>query len=380
MAAPDVLVIGGGVFGLWCARACLGRGLSVLVADPAAGAGASGTPVGALAPMSPVGWSPLKALQLEGLLTLPAAVAALEAETGLSAGYARPGRLVALADAAARGRAEAQVAACGTWGEAGRMEILETPPDPRVLSPEVAEAGVQHDTLTGRIDTEAYLTALRAAVGTGAEIRATRCDRLVPGGAVLDGEAVAAGSVVLAAGAETLALAGFDAPPGEKGQAAVLAGTLPEGAPVLTGRGQYVVAHGPGRVGVGSTAEKRWETPGPDAQLNAVIARVRTACPALAEAPVVRRWAGVRPRAPRPGPMVGALPERPNVWVATGGHRIGFALAHLVGEAVAAGLAEAQDGPKLPFCTMPAQHLTPLCAEDAGKAGSGTENGPKRAR
>ncbi|MEL7173342.1 MAG: hypothetical protein AAFN05_10320, partial [Pseudomonadota bacterium] len=61
----------------------------------------------------------------------------------------------------------------------------------------------------------------------GAEIRAARCDGLVPGGAVLDGEAVAAGSVVLAAGAATLALAGFGAPPGEKGQAAVLAGTLP---------------------------------------------------------------------------------------------------------------------------------------------------------
>ena len=50
--ASDVLVIGGGAFGLWCARACLARGLSVAVADRsrAGGAqGASATPVGALA-------------------------------------------------------------------------------------------------------------------------------------------------------------------------------------------------------------------------------------------------------------------------------------------------------------------------------------------
>ena len=66
----DVVVVGGGVFGLSCAYACLQRGLSVTVLDSGkVGNGASGGIVGAMAPHSPDGWNTKKQFQYEALTT-----------------------------------------------------------------------------------------------------------------------------------------------------------------------------------------------------------------------------------------------------------------------------------------------------------------------
>ena len=64
-----------------------------------------------------------------------------------------------------------------------------------------------------------------------------------------------------------------------------------------------------------------------DAQLDALIARARALCPALADAPVVDRWAGIRPRAKSRAPIVGPWPDRPGHYVANGGFKIGLAMA-----------------------------------------------------
>ena len=69
MTGVDVEVRGGGVFGLAIAWACAGKGASVRVVEKrTVGGGASGGPVGALAPHSPDNWNPKKAFQLESLL------------------------------------------------------------------------------------------------------------------------------------------------------------------------------------------------------------------------------------------------------------------------------------------------------------------------
>ena len=57
--------------------------------------------------------------------------------------------------------------------------------------------------------------------------------------------------------------------------------------------------------------------------------------PALAEAPVVRRWAGLRPRARTRSPILGAWPDRPGHFVANGGFKIGFGIAPKVGAVLA---------------------------------------------
>ena len=47
----------------------------------------------------------------------------------------------------------------------------------------------------------------------------------------------------------------------------------------------------------------------------------------LAGAPVIARWAGVRPRAKTKSPVLGAWPGKPGHFVANGGFKIGFGMA-----------------------------------------------------
>jgi glycine oxidase len=116
-----------------------------------------------------------------------------------------------------------------------------------------------------------------------------------------------------------------------KGQAALLRLPGVAGEPQVYAGGLYVVPHADGTVAVGSTAEKEWTDPtGTDERLDAVIAKARALVPALGDAPVVERWAAVRPRARGGALWLGPDPERPGAYVANGGFRTGFGMAPLV--------------------------------------------------
>jgi glycine oxidase len=67
-----------------------------------------------------------------------------------------------------------------------------------------------------------------------------------------------------------------------------------------------------------------------DQQLDEVIETARAICPSLREAPVLERWAGIRPRARSRAPILGAHPARPGEFIANGGFKIGFGMAPLV--------------------------------------------------
>src|SRR5690606_20626394 len=98
---------------------------------------------------------------------------------------------------------------------------------------------------------------------------------------------------------------------GVKGQAARL-DFAAAGAPQLFAGGVHVIPHGDGTTAVGSTSERAFDRPtDTDALLDAVIDAARTAVPALKDAPVIRRWAGVRPRARSRAPVLGPWPGRP---------------------------------------------------------------------
>ncbi|MEJ2018381.1 MAG: FAD-dependent oxidoreductase, partial [Maritimibacter sp.] len=81
-----------------------------------------------------------------------------------------------------------------------------------------------------------------------------------------------------------------------------------------------------------------------DDQLEEVLARARAACPAIAEAPVVTRWAGLRPRAKTRSPMLGAWPGRDGHFIANGGFKIGFGMAPMVGITMANLVLDGEDG------------------------------------
>ncbi|RMF35553.1 MAG: FAD-binding oxidoreductase, partial [Alphaproteobacteria bacterium] len=165
MARPgDLVVIGAGAWGLWAAWAGLARGLAVtLIEREEAGSGASGGPVGALAPHAPERWGPESAFQMRALDGLGAALAAVEATGGERSGYGRVGCLQPLATPQRRARAEARVAeAARLWG-AGRARILPADAAPGWVAPEAAPFGLLHDDLTARLDPPATCRALLAA-------------------------------------------------------------------------------------------------------------------------------------------------------------------------------------------------------------------------
>ncbi len=326
MARPDVTVMGAGVTGLACAVALARRGARVAVADPGGvGAGASGGVVGALAPHAPDRWGPMQAFQLQALTAAPAFWASVAACGGVDPGYAQVGRLMPLADAAAVARARARgAAAADRWGGAGLWRVV---PAGDGFAPVSASGLLVHDTLTARIAPRRALAALAAALrALGGTIGPAAPD--LPAGA----------PVLWATGAAGLAdlstALGQPVGGGEKGQAALLACDAGD-APVIGDTGLWIVPHADGTVAVGSTAERTWDSDGPDAGLDALLARAAALVPQLAGARVLERWAGIRPRAATRLPVLGPWPGRPGHVVANGTYKTGFALAPAVAAAMA---------------------------------------------
>lgn len=323
--AVDVTVRGAGVFGLSVAWACARRGARVRVVDPrGVAAGASGGIVGALAPHAPdaARWDEAKAFQLRSLLMAQDWWAEVAEAGGGAPGYARDGRLQPVADDAAAARAGARGRDAETlWrGRAG----WAVEPAPGGWSPDAPR--VVRDTLSARLHPRRACEALAAA------IRAR-------GGTVVS-EAPDAGAVVHATGWRD---AGGFGVTGVKGQAALL--RLDRGGePQLYAGGLHVVPHDDGTVAVGSTSERAFDAPDrTDAALDDVVARARAAVPALRDAPVIERWAGVRPRAPSRAAILGPWPDRPGHYLANGGFKIGFGVAPLAGAMMADLLLDGAD-------------------------------------
>ena len=305
-----VTIRGAGIYGLTLAWEMLSRGVTVTVIDPSGpGAGASGNLVGALAPHAPEAWTPMKALQFDSLTAAPAFWDEV-AEAGGDPGYARTGRLQPIADAAALERAkERGVGAAQHWPGFAH-EIEEAPPDWGPVSP---TGLVVRDTLTAMIDAPRAVRVLAAAV------RAK--------GGLIETEAHERGPVIHATGAAGLMDlsrdTGREAGRPIKGQAARLKLDR-AGLPLISTESLYIVPHADGTIGIGSTTERDYETEAPDALLDDVIARARAAVPAIAEAPVIQRWAGLRPRTRSRRPALGPWPGREGHFVMNGGFKIGF--------------------------------------------------------
>lgn len=329
----EITVRGAGITGLMCAWMLTQRGAQVQVVDPnGVAAGASGGIVGALAPHVPENWNPKKAMQFAALDKAEALWAEIAEVGGKDPGYARRGRVQPLLDdaavALAQGRSET---AQDLWQGRYLWQVIP-----------VAEAGLEvasptglavFDTLTARIHPRQACAALAAAL-------AVKGVAIVP-------DAPARGVEVWATGAadlqEITQARGklFGAP--IKGQAALLKADLRD-APQVFLDGLHIVPHGDGTVAIGSTTEREFDAPNTtDMQLNPLISAAQAAVPALADAPVIARWAGVRPRAKSRAPVVGPHPLRKGAYIANGGFKIGLAMAPVMAEMLTSLILDGHD-------------------------------------
>jgi glycine/D-amino acid oxidase-like deaminating enzyme len=183
------------------------------------------------------------------------------------------------------------------------------------------------DTLSARLHPRQAARAISGA------LKALDCPVHVGGSGTPEGQIIEATGV---AGLQELSEAfGRTVGNGVKGQSALFACEA-RNRPQVFAQSLHVIPHGDGTVAVGSTSEREFEAPDSvDDQLEDVIAKARAICPALRDAKVIERWAGVRPRARSRAPMLGRHPLRSEHFIANGGFKIGFGMAPKVAEVMA---------------------------------------------
>ncbi|MEL7149813.1 MAG: FAD-dependent oxidoreductase [Pseudomonadota bacterium] len=314
----DLTIYGAGIFGLTLAWQALKRGASVTVVDPnGPGAGASGGLVGALQPHTPAPWNEKKQFQFESLTMAKDFWAEVDATSGQSSGYAPVGRLQPL-----KTQKEAELAAMRrqaadrNWGRAATWEVLDRAEDD-TWSPPSPTGLYLHDTLS------AILNPRRATRSLATAIEAK--------GGAIETKARDSEAVIWATGwAGLLDLStalGHPVGNGVKGQALLLDHNA-TGKPQIYADGLHIIPHLDGTVAIGSTSERDFDDPSrTDEQLNDLHKRAIAQVPALSDAPVIKRWAGVRPRAQSRAPLLGPWPDRPGHFIANGGFKIGFGMA-----------------------------------------------------
>ncbi len=370
--SADAVVVGGGVIGLGIAWRAALAGMAVTVVDDAPGRGASWAAAGMLAPVTEVhyGERPLLQLNLAAAARWPGFAAELEEASGQPVGY-RPGGTLAVArdaddNAALEDLYQFQLR-CGL--EVERLRSREC----RQLEPGLAPS-IRGGVLASgdhQVDNRALVEALLAACsragvrmvpGRVAELAVTG-DRVT--GVVLAGtghggedagpgpapsrpagEALAAGTVVLAAGCWSGGIGGLAAealPPVRpvKGQLLYLRG--PADQPLCQGnvRGLevYVVPRGDGRVVVGATVEEQgFDTRVTAGAVHELLRAALELLPDVAELELTETVVGLRPGSPDNAPMLGPTgPE--GLVVATGHYRNGILLTPVTADAIAELLA-----------------------------------------
>lgn len=323
----DVTIRGAGIFGLSIAWVCARRGARVRVIDPCGpGAGASGGILGALAPHVPDQWIAKKAFQLDSLLMAQSFWAEVEATGGLSSGYGRTGRIQPIADASALALAhERSTGARTLWQGQAEWNVLSVD-DLGPWAPPTPTGYVVQDTLSARIHPRRACAALVAALGVM--------------GVTVHPDAPDAGRVIWATGIADLerisAHFGRTFGNGVKGQAALLHYDAGPDQPQLYVDELHFIPHEDGTLAVGSTSERYWDdATATDALLDDLIERATSALPLLHGAPVIERWAGIRPRSRSRAPVLGMHPLLQGQFIANGGFKIGLGMAPKIAQVMA---------------------------------------------
>lgn len=321
----DITVRGAGIFGLSIAWACVNRGASVQVIDPAGpAAGSSGGILGALAPHVPENWNAKKAFQLDSLLMAETFWQTVHMAGGVDPGYARTGRLQPLANEHALQLArQRRETAQDLWGTHAEWRVQSV--DQSEWQPPSPTGFVIYDTLSALIHPRSACAALVAALHAKGVPILQHGDEM--------------GRVIWATGVQGLSQLsdrqGVIVGNGVKGQAALLDYDA-AGAPQIFADGVHIIPHAQGGVAIGSTSEREYGDPTTtDNQLSILVDKARKLMPVLETAKVSEQWAGVRPRSRSRAPMLGQWPGRDGHFIANGGFKIGFGMAPKIAEVMA---------------------------------------------
>jgi glycine oxidase len=364
----DLLVVGGGVIGMsiaWQARA---RGMSVtLLERDATGEGTSRVAAGMLAPVAEAefGESGRRGLEL-GLRSAelwPQFAAELQEAASVDVGFLRTGTMLLARDEDEARELERQIAFRDSLGlTSRRMRASEAREREPALAPAVRlalEAPDDHS-----VDPRLVLGALRTAceaVGVVvcehapvARIETDASGVRVLGVVLDDGELVAAGRVVVAAGAWSGALGGVAARariPVRPVRGQLLRLRDPAGPGLLSTvvryEGGYIVPRADGRYVLGATVEERGFDIEPD--VGGIYELLRDAhelVPGVSELKIEELSVGLRPGTPDNAPAIGRGAAEGLIW-ATGHHRNGILLAPLTAQLVTQLLTGEQEDAEL---------------------------------
>jgi len=365
----DVAVIGGGVIGLTAAWRAAQRGRSVCVLERGAlGVGASHVAAGMLAPVSEAdpGELALLDLGLRSARAWPAFAAQLSEAAGIADDEApllhRCGALVVARDGDEALALERELTLRQELG----LEVQRLLPSAaRRLEPALAPTVRLALSVPGdhAADPRALVLALAGAarragavLRTGAAVqRIVVRDARATGVALTSGETVAAGQVVVAAGARSGGLEGLPAAarfPLRPVKGQLLRLRDPEGAGlverIVRFEGGYLVPRGDGRYILGATMEERgFDTTVTAGALYELLRDAAELVPGVHELIVEEMLAGLRPATPDNAPVLGRSDAVEGLVWATGHHRNGILLAPVSADLV----ADALDGaaPPAPF-------------------------------
>jgi glycine oxidase len=346
-AKPDVAVVGGGPIGLAAAWRAAQRGLRVCVLD-AGEPGAWHVAAGMLAPVAEAhfGEDALLDLSLRAAAGFPGFCAELAEASGRDPGLRATGTLVVARD---RDEAEALERLLAFRQRLGLAVERLLPTAARRAEPALAPTVRLALDIAGdhSVDPRRLVAALADAVRReGGRVRArARVDGLavegerVTGVRLENGETLAAGAVLVAAGAHS---GGFGAVPVRPVKGQVLRLRDPRGPGLIertirTGDA-YLVPRADGRYVVGATMEERGFDTAPTAGgVFELLRDISEVVPGVLELEVEELIAGLRPTTPDNLPAIGAG-ELDRLFWATGHFRNGILLSGLTGELAAAAL------------------------------------------